>query len=215
MNLTNFQRNYKTAILLAFVILLSCNTTLPSVSTKHIISPVTIDPNFVDTLTFNSKWEYPWYIVVDDEGHFETALGDSINKSDTIHLYHTANCVTNHQGEHSIRYCDGKFVNDSVKLIFLPELPAYASSLCITIKNNNFWCDFSAVYPQYIQGEKLSWTINTQKLIMDTASYNPGDTIKGYIEVNFTETSTIPNKKPNSRDFYFKGFFKTQLTKNE
>jgi hypothetical protein len=106
--------------------------------------PVVIDKNFADTLTFTSKWDYPWYIVHDEQGHFENTLGDSITQADTIRLYHSANCITNHQGEHLIRYCRATIHNDTILLFFIPELPAYASSLSVTIINDSFYCDFQA-----------------------------------------------------------------------
>ena len=182
---------------------------------KYIISPVQIDTSFIDTLTFTSKWDYPWYIAVDDNGHFETALGYSIGKDDTVRLYHTANCVTNHQGEHHIRYCDARIHNDTIQLVFMPELPAYASSLTVFIHKNNFRSDFQAVYPSYIPGEKLTWRTTKQKLILNNSGYKLDDLIMGYIEVEFIETAAIPRKKPVSNNYYFRGFFKTRLDENE
>jgi hypothetical protein len=96
----------------------------------------------------------------------------------------------------------------------LPELPAYASTLKVSIIKNNFFSDFYAEYPMFGLDEKLTWTITKQTLILNSQDYKIGDIIKGYVEVEFIETSTMPKEKPVSKSYYFKGFFKTPLTKN-
>jgi hypothetical protein len=176
---------------------------------------IIVDKDFADTLTFDSGWDYPWYIVHDKSGHFENTLGNSISQSDTVHLFHSANCTTNHQGEHQIRYCVASMLHDTLRLVFMPELPAYASSMTIWINKNVFWSNFQAVYPMKIIGEKLSWNIVKQKLIINDSNYENGDLVKGYVEIAFTETNISLNEKPISQDFYFKGYFKTQLRINE
>jgi len=179
---------------------------------KHIVSPVTIDKHFKDTLTFHKKWDYPWYIVVDDDGgNMENTLGGSLTGPDTIHMYHTANCYTNHQGRHHVRYCDAILNNDTISLFFQPELPAYASKLSVSIKDNFFWSDFSAVYPA--PTGKLSWVITKQKLVLDRPSYRSGDTIKGYLEIEFVEIDSGSNQKADPRKYYYKGYFKNLLIK--
>ena len=67
---------------------------------KRLVTSVTLDKYFKDTLTFNKNWDYPWYIVVDDDGNMENTLSGTLTETDTTHLYHTANCWTNHQGKH-------------------------------------------------------------------------------------------------------------------
>ena len=54
----------------------------------RLISSVTVDEHFKDTLTFNNKWDYPWYIIVDDDGgNMENTLGGTLTETDTAHLY--------------------------------------------------------------------------------------------------------------------------------
>ena len=181
---------------------------------KRLISPITIDKYFKDTLTFNKNWDHPWYIVVDDDGgNMENTLGGTLTETDTVHLYHTASCWTNHQGRHNIRYCDAILNKDTINLLFQPELPAYASELSVIIKDNSFWSDFSATYPA--PTSKLSWVVTKQKLILDKTSYKPGDTIKGYIEIEFIESGIKANENPTSKRYYYKGYFKTPLLNNE
>lgn len=184
-----------------------------NLKSKSFVSHLTIERSFIDTLSFVTKWNYPWYIVVNDKGQFENILGDAINGSDTIHLYHTAHCKTNHQGDHVINYCNAKIVEDTIKLIFQPKLPSYGGSLSVSIKDDMFWCDFSANFP--LTTDKKLWTVDSQKLVVDKEVYNVGDVIKGYIELNLTETSLVQNNDQKSVGFYFRGFFKTTLTKLE
>lgn len=181
---------------------------------KRLISAVTVDKYFKDTLTFNKKWDYPWYIVVDDDGgNIENTLDGTLTEIDTVHLYHTANCWTNHQGRHNVRYCDAILNNDTISLFLQPELPAYASELSISIKGNIFWSDFSATYPA--PTGRLSWIVNKQKLVLDKRSYLPGDTIKGYLEVEFIESSVEANQKTFRKKYYYKGYIKTPLLNKE
>lgn len=182
---------------------------------KVVVSSVLVDTNFMDTFTFNLKWDYPWYIAPLDSGRFDNALGDTITEADTVHLYHTANAITNHQGEHEVRYCKAQMERDTLLLNFLPELPGYASWLTIKINSNEFWCQFKAAYPRYIKGETLTWTIKKQSLILNQSHYNTKDTIKGYFEIEFVETSITKDNISKERTFYFKGYFKTPLKNND
>ena len=196
------------------VLLVGHNISRQDTAKKQIISPVTVDKYFKDTLTFNKKWDYPWYIVVDNEGgNMENTLGGTLTDIDTIHLYHTANCWTNHQGIHNVRYCDAILNKDTIGLFFQPELPAYASELSVSIKDNLFWGDFSATYPT--STGKLSWTVTKQKLVLDKKNYMPRDTIKGYLELEFIETSVDVNQKTFRKKYYYKGYIKTPLLKKE
>jgi hypothetical protein len=198
---------FSTFILIFFV---AHNISGQITTDKRLVSTIAIDKYFKDTLTFNKKWDYPWYIVVDDDGRtMENTLGGALGEADTVHLFHTANCWTNHQGRHNVRYCDATVSNDTISLFFQPELPAYASELSISIYNNFFWCDFSATHPAPT-GKPL-WTVTTQKLILDKKSYKPGDMIKGYIEIDFIESGIDINEKPFRKKYYYRGHFKTPL----
>jgi hypothetical protein len=181
---------------------------------NRLVSSVTVDKNFKDTLTFTKKWDYPWYIVVSDDGsQMENTLGGVLTETDTIHLYHTANCWTNHQGRHRVRYCNGILNNGTIEILFQPELPAYSGKLNVSIKNGFFWSNFSATYPA--PAGQLSWIITKQKLVLDKNIYKPGDTIKGYLEVGFTEMNLDLNEKLFSKNYYYKGYFKTLLLKGD
>lgn len=197
------------------LILLAVITVSGQVNTKkQVISTVKIDKNFKDTFSFNKKWDYPWYIIVyDDRSNMENTLGGTLSDTDTIHMYHTANCWTNHQGRHHVRYCDAFLNNDTISLFFQPELPAYASEMSVSIKDHLFWCEFSAVYPA--QTGKLSWSIAKQKLVLDRKSYMPGDTIKGYLEIEFIESEPGLAQEATIRKYYFKGYIKTPLLTKE
>lgn len=177
---------------------------------KRLVSFVTIDKYFKDTLTFNKKWDYPWYIVVDDDGgNMENTLGGTLTGTDTARLYHTANCWTNHQGIQEVRYCDANLSKDTISLLFQPELPAYESAVSVFVKDNFFWSDFSATYPA--PTGKLSWDVNKQKLVLNKKSYISGDIIKGYLEIEFIETSVEANRQAFRKKYYYKGYFKTLL----
>jgi hypothetical protein len=169
-----------------------------------------VDTCFRDTLTFANKWDYPWYIIVGDDGKKENTLGGDVDPGDTLHQYRTANCVTNHQGEHAVRFCDASLTNDTLRLSFQPELPAYAGSPTLLINKGRFRSEFHATYPQMIPGENLSWCATKQRLVLNRASYRPGDTVKGYVDIVFRETS-VRGESSAETEFFFRGFFKTPL----
>ena len=179
-------------------------------------SKYTIDSHFNDTLTFPKNWDYPWYMILLPDGRFEKTLGNEpILSQDTIKLYHTANCITNHQGSHNVNYCLALINNDSITLTFKPQLPAYASELTVKIIDDLFSGSFWAAYPYMEEGQELTWQTKKQKLVLDKDNYKLGDIIKGYIEVEFSEISnmTLPEIKSNTSHYFFRGFFKTQLTR--
>jgi hypothetical protein len=197
----------------ALVILIfvpSLNVAAQLTGSGPLLSRVIVDTKFKDTLTFDKKWDYPWYIVVDDGGNMENAIGDKITSDDTVHLYHTANCWTNHQGVHHVRYSDALLFGDTLKLIFQAELPAYASGVIISINGNSFSSSFSAAYPARSKN-KPAWYITKQKLVLDKDSYIPGETVRGYVNVEFIETDDGAKPKEPRRKYYYKGYFKTKL----
>ena len=179
-----------------------------NVAVKQIVSKVTVDKSLKGNFSFSKKWDYPEGVFKDDSTGEFTTDGSPL---DTTHLFYTANCSTNVQGGYDIRYCYAKKDKNKITLTFADGLPAYASEFYVYIDTTNFWCDAETIYPVFIKGQKKSCTIIKQKLTVDKPKYSKGDKIKGFIEMDFIETVSVPKKAVQKRKYLFKGYFKTTL----
>ena len=180
-----------------------------NVSVKRLISKVTVDKNLKGNFSFTKKWDYPEGVFKNDSTGEFTTDGSPL---DTTHLFFTANCSTNVQGGYDIMYCYATKAKNKITLTFADGLPAYASEFYVHIDTSRFWCDVETIYPAITKGQKKSCTIVKQKLTLDKSKYLKGDTIKGFIEMEFIETVSVPNKAVQKRNLFLKGYFKTPLT---
>jgi hypothetical protein len=179
-----------------------------NVPVKQMVSNFTVDKNLEGDFSFTKKWDYPEGIFKDDStGEFITD-GSPL---DTTHLFFTANCSTNVQGGYDIRYCYAKKYKNKITLTFADGLPAYGSEFYIHINTSSFSCDAETIYPIIAKGQKKSCTIIKQKLIINKPKYSKGDIIKGFIEMEFIEMVSVPNKAVQESKFFLKGYFKTRL----
>ena len=179
-----------------------------NVSVKQIVSKITVDKNLKGNFSFTKKWDYPEGVFKDDSTGEFTTDGSPL---DTTHLFYTANCSTNVQGGYDIRYCYATKDKNKIILTFADGLPAYASEFYVDIDTANFWCDAETIYPAIVRGQKKSCTIVKQKLSVDKPKYSKGDIIKGFIEMEFIEKISVPNKAVQKRNYFLKGYFKTPL----
>src|SRR4030042_6319141 len=71
----------------------------------------------MDSAFFRSyKASYPWYISRNDDGTFESTIGDEVSVEDKILREHTANCVSTHQGKHSLDFCVATYDKGTLRL---------------------------------------------------------------------------------------------------
>lgn len=181
-------------------------------------SRINIDHQMKDTFSFVKKWDYSWIVVKDENtGSFEKFDGQPIKPADTAHIFHTASCSTNVQGGYDIRYCFAEEKSDSITLIFSDGLPAYASVFyfCLNIAKREFYFKPETIYPKLITGQNISYLTTKQKLTLDKLNYQVNDTILGQVDVDFTEIISVPNQKESRKRFYFRGYFRTQITKGD
>lgn len=158
------------------------------------------DP-FFDTIS----WEYLWYILKDEEGNFSSAIDSIITERDTVHLVHTANCITNHQGEHELQFCHAYKNNDTLVLYFPSPLPAYWLDFEFKIVGNKFK---ASVFGEPFQAIQLQWQINRRQLTLNKNNFAVGDSLKGKVYLEFTEKAINDTAKYN---FYFTGVFNTLI----
>lgn len=165
-----------------------------------------------DTFSFAKKWDYSWEVFKDDStGEFTKNSSEPLVPGDTAHLYYTANCLTNVQGAYDIRYCFAKQRKGILTLTFADGLPAYGSSFYLHISGDSFYFEPQITYPLRISGEKISYRVTKQKLTLNKPAYKIGETIMGYVDAEFIETVSVPNKGTKKHTFYLKGYFRTPL----
>jgi hypothetical protein len=175
-------------------------------------SPIVIDKQIKDTFSFAKKWDYSWEVFKDERtGKFTKNNSEPLKRSDTAHLFFTANCSTNVQGGYNIRYCFAYKKNEIITLIFSDGLPAYASEFFIYIKGDS--CSFKPkiIYPGYIPGQKISYEVTKQNLTLNKSAYKTGDIIIGYVDTEFTEIVSVPKEETKSHKYYLRGYVRTPL----
>ena len=175
-------------------------------------SKISVDRQMKDTFSFTNKWDYSWEVFKDDStGEFTKNSSEPLIPNDTIHLFYTANCLTNVQGGYDIRYCFAENIKDTVTLVFSDGLPAYASEFYFYIKADSFYFKPKTIYPMYISGQKIFYQVIKQKLTLNKSNYKIGDTIIGHVEAEFIETVSVPKKKTQKHKFYLRGYIRTPL----
>jgi hypothetical protein len=195
------------AKILAILLMLVCAR---SFSQMRYTSALSIDKNFKDTFTFQRQWAYDWGVLKEDDGSFSKAFGGKVKAADTAHLFYTANCSTNVQGGYHIRYSYAEKINDELVLTFEDGLPAYASVFWIHIKNDSFYFKPKTIYPQPTRG-KLSYHIDSQKLVLNKNQFSRGELVKGYIDFQFTEVTSTPGNESHDSKYFLRGYFRTPL----
>ena len=89
--------------------------------------------------------------------------------------------------------------------------PAYASEFSVYIVGNRFYLEPKTIYPAHKRGQKITYTIEKQKLILNSSDFKPDDVLMGYIDAEFVEKTDIPGKPVYSNKLYIKGSFRTEI----
>jgi hypothetical protein len=197
----------------SFIIALTLLTVVGQISNaQNKYSKVSVDRQMKDTFQFAKQWDYSWEVFKDDStGEFTRNDDQPLTPADTAHLFYTANCLTNVQGGYNIRYCFADQNKGIITLTFSDGLPAYASEFYFYMKGDSFYFKPKTTYPSYIPGQRISYRVTKQKLILNKHNYKIGDTIIGYVDTEFIETVSVPTKGTKQNKFYLKGFIRTQL----
>ena len=148
----------------------------------------------LDSDFFRSKQaSYPWHIIEHDDGHLEdTIAGGLANRQTVSKIEHTASCVSTHQGEHLMSFCEATQRGQGVDLVITGGMPAYASMLTVKIdERKQISCSFEASYPMTVPGEKLQWRITKKALRMKNDEIKAGTRLYGWLLVEFEEITTL------------------------
>jgi hypothetical protein len=142
-------------------------------------------------------------------------MGGKVSRKEATKIEHTAKCLSTHQGEHKMSYCDVRQSGTGLFLVVSGGLPAYASTLTLKIDTEkNMKCGFEAVYPMTIPGEKLEWKITSKAFRMKSDDYKVGERLLGWLSVEFEETCTIEGKV-TSHTHKIEGYVKPIIRKAE
>lgn len=165
----------------------------------------TLDSDF-----FRSKQSsYPWHIIEHDDGHLEdTIAGGPANRKTVSKIEHTSNCISTHQGEHLMSFCDATQSGQGVDLVITGGMPAYASMLTLKIDpKKQITCAFEATYPMTIPGEKLQWRITKKAFRMKSDQFKAGTRLYGWLSVEFDEI-TILKGETTRKTYKIEGYVK-------
>lgn len=190
----------------------------PVVATKpdcvdQVVSVAIVDPTLGSDFFRTKEGSYPLHIVEHEDGHLENTLGGDVSKEEATKIEHTAKCVSSHQGEHLMSFCDAQQFDGGLLLEVAGGLPAYASSLTLQIgKDKSLKCRFDARYPMIIPGEKLTWKITKKTFKMTNDSFKAGERLLGWLSVEFEETCTIDGKV-TSKSHKIEGYVKPVISK--
>jgi hypothetical protein len=166
-------------------------------TTDNLKAHVSFDSK-IDSKFFRSyKASYPWYIIRNADGTFENTLGDEVSEEDKIPIEHTSNCLSTHQGNHVMDFCDAVDDENTLTLEIHGGMPAYASSLMIIVRDSSFLCRFRASYPLPVSNCK--WNILSKRLIFRDKNIEKRRRLYAWLSVTFEETSTYQGKTATTR----------------
>lgn len=163
-------------------------------SCDAIYKKATIKEKLSSTFFTSKEASLKWHIIKSEEGQFEDTLGGQVSEEDKIPVLHTADCVSTHQGEHKMNFCDASLNSDVLRLEIYGGMPAYSGSLLVEVKEGGwFSCFFHAAYPK--AGGDLNWKIVSKKLILTTLDFKKGQQVYGFVSVGFEERVFNGNKE--------------------
>ncbi|WP_395752151.1 hypothetical protein [Prosthecobacter sp.] len=164
----------------------------------------------LDSDLFRSKQaSYPWYIVEHDDGHLEDTMnGGHPDRKAVRKIEHTSNCVSNHQGEHVMNFCDATLMRGGgVELAIYGGLPAYGSGLTVKIDaKKQFTCDFKFISMAPIEGT-IQWNITRKALRLKKDGFKAGERLFGWLSVEFEGVLTVDGKE-TPQSYKIEGYIK-------
>lgn len=140
----------------------------------------------LDTPFFHaSTYSWPWHIVEKEDGSLEDTLGGHAVRGSVKKLEHSAACVSTHQGNHDMTFCEAVLTDDVLRLRLHGGMPAYASALEVRVDKNGFDCAFEAAYPSPQTG--LRWRITKKTLKIKGGDWKPGERFLAWLSVELEE----------------------------
>ena len=170
---------------------------------------VVIDAGLDSDFFRSTKASYPWHIIEHEDGHLEdTIAGGPANRKNVHKIEHTANCLSTHQGEHLMSFCDATQNGRGIDLVITGGMPAYASMLTVKIdEKKQITCSFDASYPMTIPGECIQWRITKKAFRMKSEEIKANARLFGWLTVEFEEITTL-NGQTTRKNHKIEGYVK-------
>ena len=136
-----------------------------------------------------SSFEFPWWILKHEDDTIEDTLDGRIDASDLLRTEITSDCVTGHQGEHTMQFASAEALEHGLRITVHGGLPAYTGHLEILWRpGGQFSCAFRAEYPD--QTNPLRWRITQKNLTILDNGGRVGQRLFAYLSVSFDEIDT-------------------------
>jgi len=184
---------------------------------KQMLSKVKYDTNIKDTFFEKQYFSYEWFMIQEDDGTFSSAIYDSLGNEiiDTTKNIHTANCITQHQGEHTIRYCNAFYKGDTLMLFINDFTASTYDNLLVKVFNGKFSCQYWTAYPSMQRSQKLTWVTTSQRLTLNSEKYKVDDEVKGKIYVMIKEEQLTHEGLKETTKIMIEGVVKTRVVEGE
>jgi len=119
-----------------------------------------------------------------------TRFGGEVDRTTVKKLEHTANCVSTHQGEHRMDFCDAQRQGSQTVLTIDGGMPAYASSLRIIVNGDRFACAFEAENLPLAAWSRSAGASPRRNYGSGKSPRAEGGRLHGWVRVEFEEIVT-------------------------
>jgi hypothetical protein len=187
---------------------------IDSLNRKLLKSPVLIVDTISGDFSFTQNWDYPFPFYADEKtGKLKNGLDESlkVKKKEVEKLYYTANCTTNHQGDHEIRYCNASLRNDSLFLDFADCDAAYHGWLQIIILRDSFQSQWYCDYVYRVPDQNLEFLTIKQTIVINTTELKKDVILRGKVDLTFKEYFSAPGYDSRVDEYYVTGLFETKI----
>ncbi|HAR41996.1 MAG TPA: hypothetical protein DCS07_05095 [Bdellovibrionales bacterium] len=180
---------------------------------KQMESSVEYDTEMTDQFFEVDTWSSPWWIIEQDDGSFEDTTGQITRREDIPRLRHTAECRTEHQIPHMIKFSEARQIDkDTIEIRIHDESASTFDDLTVIVRNGRYSSHYKTVYPVAAANTGLVWTTTKQRLVLNKKQYAKGDFIRGRIDFECVEEmKDARNGKKNIRTIRIEGRFKPTL----
>jgi hypothetical protein len=171
--------------------------------------PITVDPSFQDTLTFNKYWDYQAKLYKTGSGIYDVTTDSLARPEDTVHLFHTAGIFLDDHPE--IHYAYANRFRDSLFLKFgqLDQFDLYLLNFRLTITGGQYRIDSIKMPLRFRYRD--TFQILSQKLILEHLPLASDSSIYGYLEMTMQRKIRISENDIRVHQYFSKGYFKTPI----
>jgi hypothetical protein len=125
-------------------------------------------------------------ILENEDGSVQNTMGDTITEQDLLRVEQTAECRSDHQGDHEMTLSLAEAKPRGMELSIFGGGPAYVGSLHVLIRPDlSYVCSFDASF--FDPKVRARWKIIEKDLTLQGGSLEVGKRLYGRISVTFEE----------------------------